>query len=96
MTSKERPKLNILQSMCVGSLAGLSCWLISYPHDIIKTMLQVSEEGVYQKNKWLLDGGFYDCGRKIYQSEGIMGFWAGIQPCLLRAIVANAIGIAVY
>ena len=51
---------------------------------------------MYQKNKWLFDGGFYDCGRKIYQSEGIMGFWVGIQPCLVRAVVANAIGIAVY
>jgi hypothetical protein len=30
-------------------------------------MIQVSEPGYYKVNKWLLDGGFYDCGKQIYK-----------------------------
>ena len=82
--------------MFVGSIAGVSCWVFSYPQDVVKTMLQVSKEGTYKKNKWLFDGGFYDCARKIYKKDGLKGFWVGISPCLVRAVVANAIGIAIY
>lgn len=33
--------------MVVGTFAGISCWVFSYPQDIVKTMLQVSERGTY-------------------------------------------------
>lgn len=39
--SPESPSMTIPQSLLVGSLAGVSCWLCSYPQDIIKTKLQV-------------------------------------------------------
>lgn len=81
--------------MIVGGLAGISCWMFSYPQDIIKTKLQV-EHNIYKEQRFLRDGGFFECGKEIYRHAGFKGLWRGIEPCLIRAFVANAIGIAIY
>ena len=88
--------MTLWEGLLVGTFAGISCWVFSYPQDIIKTMIQVSAPGTYKTNKWLFDGGFFDCGKQIYGNSGLKGFWIGIEPCLMRAAVANAIGIALY
>jgi len=82
--------------MIVGAIAGTTCWIFSYPQDTVKTMIQVSPEGTFKKNKYLFDGGCYDCIAKIYKKSGFKGFWIGITACLYRAVIANAIGIALY
>ena len=82
--------------MFVGVCAGINCWLFSYPQDIIKTMIQVSPPGTYRPKRGMFDGGFYDCGQQIIKKTGLKGLWIGIEPCLVRAAVANAFGIAIY
>ena len=78
----------------MGLFAGLNCWIFSYPQDIVKTMIQVSKKGTYKAV--LGDGGFIDCSKQLYKLRGWKGFWIGIEPCLIRAAVANAIGITIY
>jgi hypothetical protein len=67
-----------MEGMLVGTVAGINCWIFSYPQDIIKTMIQVSEPGQYKPRKWMFDGGFYDCGAEIFKKDGLKGFWIGI------------------
>jgi solute carrier family 25 carnitine/acylcarnitine transporter 20/29 len=86
----------MVEGLFVGTCAGINCWIFSYPQDIVKTVLQVSEKDTFKRNKWILDGGFIDCAAKIYKADGLKGFWIGIEPCLVRAAVANAVGIALY
>jgi hypothetical protein len=59
-------------------------------------MIQVSKPGTYRASRWLPDGGFFDCSKQLFKTRGWKGFWIGIEPCLLRAGVANAFGIAIY
>jgi solute carrier family 25 carnitine/acylcarnitine transporter 20/29 len=42
------------------------------------------------------DGGFYECAKYIYQSEGMIGFWRGYLPCTLRAFLANGVLFLTY
>ncbi len=88
--------MNFIEGMLVGTAAGINCWLFSYPQDIIKTKIQIQSLGTYRNNRLFKDGGFIECGRQIYEKNGLKGFFVGIQPCLIRAAVANGFGIATY
>ncbi|KRX02797.1 Mitochondrial carrier domain [Pseudocohnilembus persalinus] len=93
-------ELNHFQSFFLGGLAGISCWLFSYPQDIIKTKLQVDLQGQFKKrfvfNNFLHDGGIIDCYQSIVQKEGHMGLWRGFSACLIRAFYANSVGFLIY
>jgi solute carrier family 25 carnitine/acylcarnitine transporter 20/29 len=79
--------LSLLQLMIAGGLAGNACWLVSYPQDTIKTLLQTSEG----KFRNIRDGGIIDCSKYIYHRGGLYAFWVGFGICSVRAFYANAI-----
>jgi len=68
-----------------GGLAGEALWLASYPFDVIKSKMQCDGFGEKQVYKTMRDA-FSQTMRK----EGIMGFWKGIGPTLLRAMPVSA------
>ena len=67
-----------------GGFAGVLSWIVSLPPDIIKSRLQV------QDSKLKLYNGFWDCVIKSYRQEGILVFYRGIGPALVRAFPVNA------
>ena len=73
-------------SLFAGGLAGVVTWIITYPIDIIKSQLQA--DGAEGKRNYK---GIIDCGRQIYNSEGILGFKKGLGVTLLRAFPVNAV-----
>lgn len=84
--------------MYLGGIAGLACWLASYPQDVVKTRLQCDlSTGSNQKYPAIYkDGGFTNCTMEIYRQEGLRGFWRGFSACAMRAVFANAVGFYAY
>lgn len=81
-------------------MAGLGCWLASYPQDLIKTRIQcdfgIGDQRRYRPDPVLKDGGFVECAREIYKKDGLLGFWRGFSVCGTRAVFANAVGFYAY
>jgi hypothetical protein len=73
-----------------GATAGCLACLACYPLDLVRTRLTTELEG-QERYK-----GIVDCFRKIKQTEGIRGFFAGIGPTLLVAIPNFGISYTVY
>uniref|UniRef100_A0A7S4KHV2 Mitochondrial carrier protein n=1 Tax=Paramoeba aestuarina TaxID=180227 RepID=A0A7S4KHV2_9EUKA len=88
-----RPKDEISPASVIiaGGIAGVACWTISYPQDIVLNRLRVQrvDEPPIYKTK-MYDGGFWDCFWKLYRKEGLRGFTKGFSACAFRAFPANA------
>ncbi|KAI9685266.1 MAG: hypothetical protein M1822_004639 [Bathelium mastoideum] len=68
-----------------GGLAGEALWLSSYPLDVVKSKMQSDGFGKEQRF-----GSMRDCFAKTWRGEGMVGFWKGIGPTLLRAMPVSA------
>jgi len=73
-------------SFAAGAFAVLSSWIISYPQDVIKTRIQASR----RKTK------ITEAMREIYSVRGFRGFWKGLSPCILRAVITGAVRFVSY
>eukprot|EP01126_Amoeba_proteus_P056230 TRINITY_DN7046_c0_g3_i6.p1 TRINITY_DN7046_c0_g3~~TRINITY_DN7046_c0_g3_i6.p1 ORF type:complete len:132 (-),score=20.99 TRINITY_DN7046_c0_g3_i6:61-456(-) len=74
-----------------GGLGGVTCWIASYPFDVIKSNIQGDLLGTRWKSTgYLFDGGMVECARHLYRVNGLRGFWIGVLPCLIGVIPGNA------
>ena len=69
-----------------GSIAGFLSVSATYPFDVIKRKLQLSNELGNPMYK-----GSYDCIKLTISKYGIQGLYKGLLPCYLKIIPANAI-----
>jgi len=120
------------------------CWFVSYPMDIVKSLIQLQpydRPRRFPNSRFFPDGGIISCSRhvcytfcfvmwpppavattqcpvafslvvscsclcscscaglrnvQIWKTDGFMGFWRGLSPCLLRAFPANGAGFLAY
>ncbi|KAK9881829.1 hypothetical protein WA026_017338 [Henosepilachna vigintioctopunctata] len=68
-----------------GGTAGIVCWIVVYPIDVIKTRVQL--DGFNSKPKYR---NAIDCLRKSVAAEGYGVLTRGLTPTLLRAFPTNA------
>jgi solute carrier family 25 carnitine/acylcarnitine transporter 20/29 len=73
-----------------GGLGGAACWLLIYPTDIVKSVIQIDD---YRNPKY---SGSIDAFRKILASEGVKGLYKGFGPAVARSIPANAACFLAY
>jgi len=83
---QKQPELSPLSILTAGGLAGMLFWIAIFPLDVVKTRLQtdslISSQRKY-KSLW-------DCCVKTYRNEGVLAFYKGFKPCLIRAFPTNA------
>ena len=82
---KKSPILNGI----AGALAGASSVLITMPQDTIKTRMQSEQSRKLYKNTW-------HCAKQIVQNEGILFFYSGTLPRLIRVSLGLGITFFVY
>lgn len=68
-----------------GGLAGEVLWLASYPLDVVKSKMQTDGFGKDKRYRTMRD-----CFGQTWRKEGMVGFWRGLGPALLRAMPVSA------
>lgn len=84
--SKRTGKVSTTEYLLSGGLAGMCAWAIIYPTDILKSIIQAETK----KIKILPET------KRIYQTEGIRGFYKGYTISVLRAFPVNAVTFLGY
>ncbi|XP_025830479.1 mitochondrial thiamine pyrophosphate carrier-like [Agrilus planipennis] len=97
MGSKEKD-YSFSSSLTAGSIAGLFAKIAVYPLDVTKKRLQIQGIEHIRKpfGKVFSCQGMMDCIRKIYAIEGVIGFYKGLNPSLLKAVVTSGMYFATY
>ena len=88
-TPEQPAALNPLHYTVLGAVAKIFAASVTYPPQVIKTRLQ-------QRDGELKYKGVADCARKIWQFEGLNGFFRGVIPNAVRVAPNAAITFMVY
>jgi len=81
-------ELTTYQALCGGMVSGCISTLFNNPIDVIKTRMQGLESKQYINTQ--------DCVKKIIKKEGLITFYKGIGPRLMRVIPGQGIIFASY
>ena len=82
LATREGEPLGPGRLLVAGGLAGMANWAVAIPADVIKSRIQIAEEGTYK--------GVVDCAQKLIQAEGPGALYKGLVPVMVRAFPANA------
>jgi hypothetical protein len=73
-----------------GGLAGVLSWMVVYPVDIVKSILQTQDLRNPQYTTMM------ECGRHVLRTQGLVGLTRGLDATLLRAFPLNAVTFLGY
>lgn len=76
-----------------GGLAGAAAWFVSYPLDLIKGNLQSQSLSEARSAKRLR---FWDLAKDLIRSRGIVGFYSGVTPSIIRAFLVSSSRFGAY
>jgi len=68
--------------MTAGGFAGMACWAVSIPVDVVKSRYQVAPDGQYKSA--------FEVLQVLLKNEGYSALFRGMRPALIRAFPANA------
>jgi len=82
-------KLNPFEYIVMAALSKVFAVLSTYPYQVVRSRLQDTQ----MQSKYT---GVMDIFKKIYRNEGVVGFYKGIVPSLLRVTPACCITFVIY
>ncbi|KAF0852245.1 mitochondrial solute carrier family 25 (mitochondrial carnitine/acylcarnitine transporter) member 20/29 [Andalucia godoyi] len=83
-----------ISSFISGGIAGMLCWITSYPMDIIKSRMQGQDILLpLQKREF---PSMMSCWTHTIRHDGWMCLWRGLNIALARAFIVNGVTFAVY
>lgn len=99
----KRSSIPFKESVLYGATSGYALWLAIYPivdpfiylltaKDAVKSLIQTD---AFEKSKQKYSG-IIDCVQKTYKRSGMVGFYRGFWPCILRAAPCNAATFVAY
>lgn len=84
--NQTKDDIGLWRTMISGANGGLVFWTITYPIDVAKSRIQVSNSN---------ENMFYMLGR-IFRQEGLGALYSGLAPTLVRTIPATAALFVTY
>ncbi|EHL00742.1 putative Uncharacterized mitochondrial carrier C19G12.05 [Glarea lozoyensis 74030] len=82
-------KLGAISTFGIGGIAGLITVYVTQPLDTVKTRMQSIEARSLYKNS-------FACAALIAKNEGILTFWSGALPRLVRLMLSGGIVFTMY
>jgi solute carrier family 25 (mitochondrial citrate transporter), member 1 len=82
-------KLGAVSTFGIGGIAGLITVYVTQPLDTVKTRMQSIEARSLYKNS-------FACAAMIAKNEGILTFWSGALPRLVRLMLSGGIVFTMY
>ena len=79
---EDMSQLSPLSVLTAGGFAGMACWGVCIPFDVLKSRFQSAPEGTYKS--------VMDVYSQLMKKEGAGALFTGIRPALIRAFPANA------
>lgn len=73
-----------------GGLSGGVVWVLVYPTDVIKSVIQVDD---YKNPRYW---GSIDALKKIFEAQGVKGLYQGFTPAFARSVPATAACFLAY
>ncbi|KAF8952992.1 hypothetical protein BGZ46_003321, partial [Entomortierella lignicola] len=84
--------LSTFEYLCMAASSKVAATVATYPYQVLRSRLQMMSnphgEVVYT--------GVMDCIRKIKKAEGILGFYKGVAPNVIRVLPGTCITFLVY